>query len=429
MGLDTRQVIHWFRKHITDGNKPYTLDKDQAKVILDAHKNTLVTARAGSGKTRTIVAKVIYLVAHEKVLPEQILVFAFNRKAKSEVNERLSNMNYDGEPIFKDFPKIATTFHAFAFHLLQKVGQKPRYFEDDGEHFYSQMLVEAAANMPRDLDIKYIFIDEYQDFATLFLLMVRSLREACPEAKLLAVGDDWQAINRFAGSDLKFFKRFEDFFPEDNMKLFLLSNYRSGKKVVKNANYFMGEVLKDYRGGKPKGRVKSEIFFCNVANVSVSEDLMARVDLPLDLRKYFVIVSRIIRNFPGKTIKILHRNNDLSFSGWSLERFCDVLISNLVKKGVLMKNQAYENISWSTVHRSKGLEADIVILMELDVGVFPGRFADRTSKEFDDEVRLFYVALTRPKEKMFLLSKQKPNEKDKINMMNYLNPNYLSVVY
>ena len=57
-----RQLQIWMEKHIRDGENPYFLDKDQAKVVLDTHLNTLVTARAGSGKTRTIVAKIIYLI-------------------------------------------------------------------------------------------------------------------------------------------------------------------------------------------------------------------------------------------------------------------------------------------------------------------------------------------------------------------------------
>lgn len=443
MALKPKDVISWFNKHITDGKRPYTLDKDQAKVVLDAHKNTLVTARAGSGKTRTIVAKVVFLIAHEKVLPEEILIFAFNRKARAEVNERLSNMNYDGEPIFGEFPRVATTFHAYAFQMLKNVSKKPKFFVDDGEHFYSQMLVEAARNIPNKTNYNYIFIDEYQDFAALFLIMIRALRESCPEAHLLAVGDDWQAINRFAGSELKFFRNFSDFFPEDSTQLFLLSNYRSGKKIVKNANYFMGEMLNDFQGGKPKQRMKSGIFVCNINRVVISNKLMARDELPFVLRKYLVAIGRIIRENPGKTVKILHRNNDLSFRGWSLDMFCEILVSNLISKGVLSKVQAYENITWSTVHRSKGLEADIVILMELDPDVFPGRL-DRVTRlsnsniktsglmstpEFDDEIRLFYVALTRAKEKMYIFTKSLPRPGDKRNFLNYLNPNLVSVVY
>ena len=53
----------WFESHVSLGGKPYTLDLDQARAVFDNHKNTLVTARAGSGKTRVIVDKIAYLVA------------------------------------------------------------------------------------------------------------------------------------------------------------------------------------------------------------------------------------------------------------------------------------------------------------------------------------------------------------------------------
>ena len=73
------EVQAWFKRHVKTHDAPYLLDKHQANIVLDSHTNTLVTARAGSGKTRTIVAKITYLIANQHFTPEQIIVFAFNR--------------------------------------------------------------------------------------------------------------------------------------------------------------------------------------------------------------------------------------------------------------------------------------------------------------------------------------------------------------
>ena len=55
--------------------------------------------------------------------------------------------------------------------------------------------------------IRYVLIDEYQDFSELFYRLVQAVREQNPRARFFCVGDDWQAINGFAGSDLRFFPK------------------------------------------------------------------------------------------------------------------------------------------------------------------------------------------------------------------------------
>lgn len=87
----------WFAEHVTLFGEPYTLDLDQTRAAIDTHQNTLVTARAGSGKTRVIVAKVAYLVAHGLASLDEIAIFMFNRTAAAEVNTRLAEVKVDGE--------------------------------------------------------------------------------------------------------------------------------------------------------------------------------------------------------------------------------------------------------------------------------------------------------------------------------------------
>ena len=94
-----KELQEWFAKHVTLDGKPYTLDRDQAAAVLDRHRNTLVTARAGSGKTRVIVAKTAYLVAVEQISLGEIAIFMFNRTAAAEVNERIACVKVDGRTL------------------------------------------------------------------------------------------------------------------------------------------------------------------------------------------------------------------------------------------------------------------------------------------------------------------------------------------
>ncbi|MBR5621407.1 UvrD-helicase domain-containing protein [Candidatus Saccharibacteria bacterium] len=476
--MKVRELQRWFITHITDSGKPYSVDKNQAKIVLDSHKNTLVTARAGSGKTRTIVAKITYLLAHENIAPSSIIVFAFNRKACQEINERLTKICFDNKPLFDNPPSIATTFHSFAYQLMggksalenrlvtdespsqfitraeqkffkdynllfQKISEikDPKKHEilltefknlqtyhqklaNENKLNFNQLVASAAQRLTEKIatenyqtPYRYIFVDEYQDFSLLFLEMIQALRKTCPAAHLLTVGDDWQAINRFAGSDVEYFNHFEKYFPEDSAKLFIPTNYRSGKLIVKNANFFMGKCIGDYRGCKAKNKTRANIFVKNIM-----------------FESYEKTVLDIIKNNPGKSIKILDRNNDLNFIRTSLTDFTTKIKQQIASK---FPDFDVENlITESTIHRSKGLESDIVILLEIDANKFPGPdktdglyeiFGDTKENLFRDEARLFYVALTRPKEKLYILSKTTKIRKEtkKYNFLSYLNQEWI----
>ncbi|MBQ6354897.1 UvrD-helicase domain-containing protein [Candidatus Saccharibacteria bacterium] len=548
--MTPKTLQSWFKSHIKDQGKPYTLDKDQAKIVLDAHKNALVTARAGSGKTRTVVAKVVYLIAYEKIPPENIIIFAFNRKAKTEINERLAQITCDDQPLFQapttpgaepakstkptKLPDLATTFHAFAYKILdgentivteaesnqiilnalethleipQKTAKEQcqkrlssakqfiaraeqQFFGDytkldekiakitnthakntlklfekvlrdyhaalefGNKVNFNQLIAKACGKLPRKTDYQYIFIDEYQDFSLLFLALIKSLRKTCKTAKLLAVGDDWQAINRFAGGNVEYFQNFEKYFPEDSKKLFIPTNYRSGKRIVKNANHFMGASLKDFNGCKAGNKLKSKIFLGNISNVKIPlhecyelsgkchdrqkcHTSSEKSEKLLIFQQYKRAVESIIAKNPGKSIKILARNNDLSFM--PLRDFCTKLELD-AKPNAKLEPNTKPNLTACTIHKSKGLEADVIILLEIDAGQFPGPdksgglyeiFGDNEKTLLEDEHRLFYVALTRAKEKLYILTKTTAIEKStkKYNFLSYLNEDFLDPLF
>jgi DNA helicase-4 len=84
-------------------------------------------------------------------------------------------------------------------------------------------------------DIKWILLDEYQDFTRLFFQMLEAVLTACPGIRVVAVGDDWQAINSFAGAELTFFQDFAKFFP-GGATVGITTNYRSGRNIVTAGN-------------------------------------------------------------------------------------------------------------------------------------------------------------------------------------------------
>lgn len=530
----------WFESHISLGGKPYTLDLDQARAVFDNHKNTLVTARAGSGKTRVIVAKVAYLVASRQLSIDEIKVFMFNRTAAAEVNDRIGAVEINGVPL-KDFChreqiRVASTFHKFALDIVKQYGEQPQLIsesehddivkhsvrkilaEEDrkispqeyletlrlansfiaragqkyiGEHGLSELcrdvreyiachqsddnyrqrvhlhqvclasyqeylltlnfpkidfnilmaratriLASDGRQFPQISRLKYIMVDEYQDFSYLFFDIIQAIRENCPAAHLFAVGDDWQAINRFAGSDVNYFIDFAKYFPEDCANIPLMTNYRSDRRIVENANKYM---LKNYspkaKKAVPFSKKSGKIYRINPDKTKFdSSDLyedalgdarylqaLAQVcgghpQQYVDAAKYLKTIFKIIKNHHRSQILLLHRHNFTSFPNVALENFVVALQKLLLAQRIMTEAELSRQIRAMTMHKSKGLESEIVILLELNreqvLSAHPHAtifelFGDTLAAEKSDQHRLLYVALTRAKHRLYIISSDK----------------------
>jgi len=94
--------------------------------------------------------------------------------------------------------------------------------------------------------LKWVLLDEYQDFSSLFDGMLRAISKCNPKLRTLCVGDNWQAINGFAGSDTKYIDCFEDLNQEDAPVRFAVPvNRRSGEMIVDAGNVLMKDVAGD----------------------------------------------------------------------------------------------------------------------------------------------------------------------------------------
>ncbi len=558
------EVQKWFLRSVSFEDKPYTIDLEQARTVVDDSENLIVTARAGSGKTRTIVAKIIYLVARCGIRPDDIMAFVFNANAAQEINTRLGKMRVDGEEILKD-AKIANTFHAFSRkvvydwcggkekckeilaekkdnllnlimrqlvleeewrdvikrfllngddseamsslwedsnyletelerlakevsqfvnraqqqylgsgtslnesarkylgthnveereELFIKIGTEcydryHRYLLDSGGlRDFSEygtdfnLIVSWAAKLiqeRRGLTVvklqqkKYLLIDEYQDFSQLFLYEVFAIRSVAVEAKLFVVGDDLQAINRFAGSEVGFFKNFEKVFGDDSKRLVLSTNYRCGYEIVSVARCFMKKAMREKGSFRAFSHQAGEVVLVDLNMIEmklamtdydyrVSEEdkryleickkMLGHTPKITTMRYLKVLVEIIKKNCLVNDIMILDRNNEMSVERISLERLRDGLRECLDVFGVMDGAEYDQKIKTMTMHRSKGLEADVVIMLEADEGVIPNFhpdmklfsiFGENDEVALEDQKRLFYVAITRAKKKLYII--------------------------
>ena len=265
----------------------------------------------------------------------------------------------------------------------------------------------------------------------MFYELIKSICRYNPTIKVICVGDDWQAINSFAGSNLSFFTDFNKYFnPSETVNL--LTNHRSKEKIVKVGNelmkgrgepgqshpsksggeikrYFIDDVWLEIR----KDKEHQKVFL--VDQKYIIHDLAKKNDKDegytrLIASKYVKLCSSIIINSENSDLKtvILCRTNYIE--GVSLDRFKHQLNFALDEQGYKFTNG---KIEVRTVHSYKGGESDIAILLNVCNGSFPllhpdnnlfGVFGKNLVDAMDEERRLFYVALTRAEEKLFIIS-------------------------
>jgi len=289
-------------------------------------------------------------------------------------------------------------------------------------------------------DLKWILIDEYQDFNELFFQLISAIQKYNPTVRLFCVGDDWQAINGFAGSDLKFFKQFSDWVSEAG-QCALLTNFRSKQAIVEHGNSIMvgrgepgqahimndaGEVIVKYMDNswiemrsdeENLGKHKADQRFLFRVNSLVGKSSYYS---HLVASKYLKMIHRIItdqskENKPKK-IAIIARTNMID--GVKLSDFKDKLVSSFTTEERASLRNPKAVIDVETVHRYKGAEADLVIVVGVTNGQFPllhpdstllGIFGKTILDTYEEERRLFYVAVTRAKSILILMT-EKDNE-------------------
>lgn len=263
---------------------------------------------------------------------------------------------------------------------------------------FHDMLIKAAdfINEGRyKTNFKYIIIDEFQDFSESKSRLVKALCEQNPDTKLFCVGDDWQSIFRFAGSDISLMTKFEESYGFTRQNKLIITNrfnnkiaVVSNKFILKNTNQIRKEVRA--RPDKTLSGEAVEILYRRKANDT--EQLLEE------------ILSTLDKNKQGEqntaTVFLLGRykyNKPADFSRYQKQ---------------------YKNLSieFLTIHASKGSEADYVIITDVLSGKygFPSEVTDDPlleivlSKEDSyphaEERRLMYVAMTRARHKVFIIT-------------------------
>ena len=269
---------------------------------------------------------------------------------------------------------------------------------------FDDMILQAVDKLDAtsNFKFKYIIVDEFQDISQSRARFLKKLMEH-GNAKLFAVGDDWQSIYRFAGCDLNIFLDFENIFPEAKLN-YITSTYRNSVELQQIAEPFIT--------ANPNQYIK------HIKSVKHQENpiriMYHNGDKATALTEAF---ENIAKSNPNAEVLVLGRNrHDIDF-------FVGKRLKVVAYKTIQHYDYPKLKISYSTVHGAKGLESDFVVLIsgEDELNGFPNKIEDddvldlvlskKSDFKYDEERRLFYVALTRTKSVVYLLAnKSRPSE-------------------
>jgi superfamily I DNA/RNA helicase len=462
----------------------------QKKAVISNSKRILCIAGAGSGKTSVLIKRIEYLVKYKSIEQDKILAITFTRKARQEMQERLSviipnhkvkieTFNSFSEKILRKYEKEIYGVKAKVLDIklrtklflkvLEKLEIKPdeainTYFSDKkirsndkntllfslmndifaiNDHYlnrhetyeqinkiindfsyedkkkarmiykilkvidrykiknnlrnYTEQIVHTIKffkkNKEKIPEFSNILIDEYQDINDLQIELIDLLNPL----NLFVVGDPRQSIYEWRNARIEHILSFNTKYPDASI-LQLRTNYRSTPDIINIAN----ETIEPLKLPKLKSvntdNKKSVILIKHQSDIA---------------EEIFLMHSILAQDIPRNEIYILTRTNK------QLDNIAEFLIKNKIK--FLKKSSDLENSSrlpnkdevvLSTVHAIKGLEAELVFVVGSNTINYPCKVSehpvlelikaeDNYNKE-NEELRLFYVALTRAKSKLVI---------------------------
>ncbi|MGB5070335.1 MAG: ATP-dependent helicase [Flavobacteriales bacterium] len=292
-------------------------------------------------------------------------------RGKADQHDRVSTFYLLAEPIFRNFDAHCT---------------KRSYLD------FNDLLIKLLEMLDQDQDVqglfqqrfKYILVDEYQDVNNLQVQLVDKL--LAPDAQLFCVGDDWQSIYGFRGSEVEHIVGFQKRYAEAKVIPFGI-NYRSTSTIVEASNAVIAhnkvKLDKAIKSLAPGGR--------RIQVYGATKEIEDGVEMVVKTVK-----DLYAEGFGKDDVLILYRRT----KSWEpyRDRFKDEQIP----------------VTARTVHSAKGLEARVVIIIGLTESFFPNVWEndrifqmvrkDNVAHLLEEERRLFYVAVTRAKEMLYLVT-------------------------
>jgi len=341
-----------------------------------------------------------------------------------------------------DPEKRARIFHELALHAYREY---QKALDEQEAMDFDDLLVQATNEVKslgsscslhlgsgREIslcELRWILVDEFQDFSELYYQMLEAILAANPQIKLVAVGDDWQAINAFAGAETRFFRDFSKYFGGETVGV--TTNYRSNRGIVSLGNTVMEgkgvpakshstepaqiqfRNLKDIWIEFRSGEEFSEAREADAVFLGPQEDGRGPAQAAQRKGKALKACTEFALEAPEQDVLLLARTNNLyreSLTEFSLD--LDRILAGLCKKRGIEKRG---RVKAMTAHGSKGQESATVIVLNATKKQFPKIHPDNLlfipfgvtpESVLEEERRLFYVAVTRAEKRLLILTEK-----------------------
>ena len=333
------------------------------------------------------------------ILEEQGRIDPFTRLVATFL-EHYKGAQLSTEEITRRAAKAPNRLRAEAFVTVFKpIFERYEAFLDSQQQVdFNSMISKATDHVEKGRyrsPFGYILVDEFQDISPGRARLLKALLDASDTAQLFAVGDDWQAIYRFTGSDIAIMREFQEWFGESE-RINLETTFRCSNRIADIATEF---VLKN------PSQIRKNVTTVHQANKPGVHIGLPADDCPDLLRESLNKIAADVGEWGEQsTVLLLGRY-------W---RSQPKNISELKREYRILK------LTYMTVHRSKGLEADYVVVLDLCSGNygFPSEFNDDPILDLvlaapeehpnAEERRLFYVAMTRARRGVYLLGDSGP---------------------
>ncbi len=268
-----------------------------------------------------------------------------------------------------------------------------------------------------DLDYKYIIVDEYQDISRQRFDFIKALSNIT-NAKIIAVGDDWQSIYEYNGSDITLFTKFKESMGYAK-ELKLVNTYRAPQEVIDIAGGFIqknsNQIPKELKSSKNIVKPVMIYTYNSNSNYAIAQTVESILEQIVEFSKQ----ENKTENSP---ILLLGRFNNDSDKLTTSNLF-ELISENKNNKKIKSKKYPQLELTYMTAHASKGLGFNNVIVIngQNEAYGFPAKIEDdpvlslviKQDHSFDDaeERRLFYVAMTRTKNRVYFVApEQNPSE-------------------
>jgi len=321
------------------------------------------------------------LITRLTALLARFLVLFKSQNTTVETLRQKTGKGYDGKRL-----------NAF-LDIFSKVSKRYEdHLHEEGDIDFNDMInkaCELVRNKKYQSPYKYILIDEFQDISWVQYQLVKALIEQRDDVKTVCVGDDWQSIYRFTGADVSIMTGFADYFGNTATSK-LEDTFRFSQSLVEFSTKF---IMKN-RAQIKKNLVSWVKDFPDSVKVILTDSINSRKELACILHE---IAGEVIR-YASVFILGRYKHDEPDE------------LSELKEQHIDLK------ISYHTAHSSKGLQADYVILTNVGAGRygFPSEVSDDPILDLvmvrpdtypnAEERRLFYVAVTRAKKRVYILA-------------------------